>query len=665
MNVTEQKPPPVRRDIEFVPQYYRGKLCYVAKDPVSTNYFRLREPEYIVLHCFQRGMGVEQIQRELRDKTGQEVSAFEIYKFANQLQGSGLLKSKGMGDVPRLAEQKSKMHRQKLRRVLSNYLFITIPVWDPDRFLDRLLPAFRLVWNRFFFALWLVLAAAGLWIIVGNFSQLAADAFSLLSGWNLLILSGVVYGMKLFHELGHGLACKLYGGEVHAIGPAFLVFQPCMFTDTSDAWLMPDKWDRIKVSSSGIIVEVLMASLAALIWISSEPGMVKHVAYTTMIACSISTVLFNANPLLRFDGYYILSDLLEMPNLRMNAEGYLGRLFDRYLLGLEPEQAESVGDERHIYLLYGSVRIVYKLVLVLSIGFFLYSLFEPLGVFMWATSLYGMVLVPMWRRGKRLAQQYSRGKVRSRYLLVLVVLAAAIAGLCLVPIDYSVEAPCVVVPEQATVVRAAVQGQVEQVLVRPGQQVRGGQPLVRMSNDRLSRKAEQTRHRLAEVEVRLRSALAQDAALYRMLGRQAESLRQELQELQERLGRLTLKAPHDGVAVNLHWLEAEVAAPQHDFVQFPPPDAEWTPAAWEGMYVPAGTGLVGVAGEGGFHFETFVSENDVSYLSTGDSLACMVRSAGLVSFDSQVKLITPVDVRTIENLGITLADVGYIPVKPD
>lgn len=660
----EQQPPPIRTDIEIVPQYYRGQLCYVAKDPVSLNYYRLGEVEYVVLKCFQRGMTVEETQRAVAEQTGAEVSAREVYKFVQQLKGSNLLKSKSMSDVRRLARQKRLRKRHRYKQFISNYLFITIPLWDPDRVLNKLLPYFRLILRPIFFVAWLILAGVALWIIVDNFSVLVADAFSLLSGWNLLILSVVVFSIKLLHEMGHALTCKHYGGEVHAIGPAFLVFQPCMFTDTSDAWLLPSKWDRIKVTSAGIIVEIMLASVAAIVWMSSEPGLLKQVAYTTMVACSISTILFNGNPLLRFDGYYMLSDLLEIPNMRVKTVRYLGYLFDRYVLGIQKSPPPMQKDDRLTYVTYGVARFLYRMFIVFTIGLFLYSLFEPLGVFMWATSIYGMVVAPIWKRGQELARQYRFGTVRTRYVLVIVLAFAALAGIWFIPIDYTIEAPCVVAPSRVSVVRTASSGEVSRVLVKEGQQVEEGQVLVEMSNPGLLREAERTRAAIREVNARLRSALVEDAAEYEIQLREKEKLKEKLKELEEKIKRLKLRAPHDGVVVDLHQQEIGAPAPLHAVVQQPFDDRASGLDRLKEAWLTAGTGLLGVATAGELRLEAFAYEHDVSSLSPGLTMKCMMRNRPDRLFQTSISAIVPVDVKSIENVGITLADVGYIPVKP-
>jgi len=662
--ISEEKPPPIRSDLEIVPQYYRGELSYVAKDPVTLSYYRLREVEYVVVKCFQRGMGVEQTQQEVKKKTGAELSALEIYKFAEQLRSSNLLKSRGMEDVRRLARNKRLARKHKFKQVISNYLFITIPLWDPDRTLNKLLPYFRLLLNPFFLACWLLAAAGALWIIMGNFSVLVSDAFSLLSVENLLILSGVVFSVKVIHEMGHALTCKHFGGEVHAIGPAFLVFQPIMFTDATDAWLFPSKWARVMVGGAGIVAEIWLASIAAFVWISSEPGIAKQIAYSTMVTCSVGTVLFNANPLLRFDGYYILSDLLEIPNLRIKTSQYLGYLFDRYMLGIQKQPPAMQSKDRNIYVIYGVARFFYRMFIVLMIGFFLYSLFVPLGVFAWASSAYGMVLMPMWKRGKELARQFKTGTVRIRYLAIVTSVLAALVGLWFVPIEYTIQAPCVVAPPSISVVRTAVRGRVERILVEPGQKVTQGQPLVEMKRPELLYRAEQLKAFIKQLDVRIRRALAANASGYEIQLREKRKLTDELARVEEQIERLVLRAPHDGVVVDLHRVEMRASAPQHGFAGFPDEDYAAELTRFEGTTLAAGTGILGVADSSGFLFETFVYEHDVANLSLSDPMTCLLPSQPEKEFESRVHSMVPVDVKAIENVGITLADVGYIPVKP-
>jgi len=664
MSSIADRTPPIRKDLEITPQYYRGELCYVVKDPVTGNFYRLREPEYVALKCFERGMGVEEARDEINRLTGAEVAETEVYKFANQLQNSDLLKSKGMGDVRRIVRNAALQKKAKFRSVISNYLWVTIPLWDPDRTLDRLLPVFRFLTRPLFVAGWLAAAGIGLWIILTHARALMADAFSLLSGWNLLILSGAIFAKTFIHEMGHALTCKHLGGHVRAIGPALLVFQPCMFTDVTDAWTFPSRWDRIKVSGAGVVSEIILGSVAAFVWISSEPGLVKQICYALMVTCTLSTVLFNANPLLRFDGYYILSDLLEMPNLRIRADQHLGCLFDRYVLGVDTPIPEATPADGRIYLVYGIARFFYTWLIMLAIGFLLLGIFVPLGVVMIASSFYGMILTPVWKRAMQLGKQFQAGKVHLRALLVLAVIFLLTAGVFLVPIDYRIQAPCVVEPGHVTIVRTPAEGDVAEILVREGQSVRKGQKVAQMANPELVHRAQAVREKIAESEAKIRAALATDAAEVELEQAEKNKLTAELEQLEDEIASLCLVAPHDGVVVNLHRSEVATQAPQHMRVLFPPADPDVDMKQFEGMRLSEGTGLLAVARMDEAVLRAFVYERDVSSLKLDQPCEYVLVSQPSELRRSQVRSLAPVDVKTIENVGVTLADIGYIPVEP-
>ena len=664
MSTSDDTVPPLRNDLRIIPQHYRGELCYVVKDPVTLDYYRLGEIEYAILQCFQKGLGVEEAREEVYEKTGAEVTNSEVYKFVRQLRHSNLLKSKGMSDVPRLVETRRKQKKQGWKQFVSNYLFITIPLWDPDETLEKLLPYFRFFLRPFFLICCLALGLGALWVVVTNFSVLVADAFSVLSGWNIAILSGVVFGMKIFHEMGHALTCKHFGGEVHAIGPAFLVFQPCMYTDTSDAWLLPNKWDRLKVTGAGIASEFLLAAIAALVWVSSEPGFLKQLSYTTMVASSVSSILFNANPLLRFDGYYMMSDLLEIPNMRSKTNNYLGYLFERYMLGIKNANRPDMNpDDRFVYVTYGIARFVYRIFIVVMIGFFLYSLFEPLGIATWLSSFYGMIVAPTWKRGKKVAREYKRGGLRVKYMLFLALATAMVAGICFIPIKYTISAPCVLSPQAMTVVRTKEAGRIARIPVKHGERVKKGQVLVRMENPELRRKLQRTREKLREVRAEIRMTLNTNMAKYLLKQSKKRKLKASLKELKSRVDNLILRAPHEGTIVNVHQQEMKMSSPQHRFVRFSTSAAEKTPQSLRNMTAKTGLGILAVARTSSPVLKTFVPEHKVSKISTGDSVRAMLRDRVSTIVETRVQSISSVDVKTIENIGITLADVGYIPIE--
>jgi putative peptide zinc metalloprotease protein len=384
-----------------------------------------------------------------------------------------------------------------------------------------------------------------------------------------------------------------------------------------------------------------------------------------MIVCTVYTLLFNANPLLRFDGYYMLSDLLEIPNLRQKSATYLQYLFDRYALGLQRDPPAVQNADPHTLTIYGVLRVCYRLFIVLSIGFFLYSIFEPLGVVMWVTSLYGMFFMPLYRHAKQLARHYRSGGLQIKYTILMAVVIGLFAAGWFFPIDYTIEAPCVVAPARISVIRAPFEAIVEKVFVSEGEMVEEGDPLIRISRPELEIRCHQLRALIEETEGRMRFALGRQPAVYAMELREKKKLQEELGKLREDIERLTLRASHDGRIINVHNAEVKASFGRHGFVPFPRKDVPLALNDFQGMTVSPGTGLVAVADTSGYRFESYVYEYNLSDISIGDPIFSVVRGIPEMVYESRVKDISAVDVRSIENIGITLADVGYIPVEPD
>lgn len=185
--------------------------------------------------------------------------------------------------------------------------------------------------------------------------------------------------VKIIHEFGHGLSCKAFGGEVHEMGALFLCLSPCLYCNVSDAWTMPSKWQRIIISFAGIYVELVIAALATFLWWNSASHpFVNNLSLSLMVVCSVSTVVFNGNPLMRYDGYYILADWLEIPNLRDRCNKYLQRLFMEFCLGIETQREQYMALWRRIlFLVYAVISYVYRWVVTFSILWFLYSFLKP------------------------------------------------------------------------------------------------------------------------------------------------------------------------------------------------------------------------------------------------------------------------------------------------
>ena len=186
---------------------------------------------------------------------------------------------------------------------------------------------------------------------------------------------------KILHEFGHGLSCKHFGGECHEIGVMFLVLTPCLYCNVSDSWMLPNRWHRAAIGAAGMYVELVLASICTFIWWFTEPGPLNYICLNVMFISSVSTVMFNANPLLRYDGYYILSDILEIPNLRQKASTILNRKLGKWCLGLEePEDPFLPKRKQWLFATYTVASAIYRWVVTFSILYFLNKVFEPYGL---------------------------------------------------------------------------------------------------------------------------------------------------------------------------------------------------------------------------------------------------------------------------------------------
>src|SRR6516164_4538279 len=318
----------LRKDLVIDAQRYEGRTYYVLKDPVSLRYYRLKENEHYLLRYLDGEHTLEDAQKAYEAYYRPERLKLEdLEAFAQQLLTAGLAHNESPQAGKQLFDRRKKRRRSEWMQTLTNILYIKIPVYDPDRLLAWMLPYLRWIFTFWFMALSISIMLAAILLVTTHFETFREklpsyhEFFSFKTVIYLWAALGIV---KVIHEFGHGLSCKAFGGEVHEMGFLFLCFSPCMYCNVSDAWTLPSKWQRIIISGAGIYVELM---IAAFVWWNS-PGQpfINNLSLSLMVVCSVSTVVFNGNPLMRYDGYYVLADWLEIPNLRDRSNRYLQRL---------------------------------------------------------------------------------------------------------------------------------------------------------------------------------------------------------------------------------------------------------------------------------------------------------------------------------------------------
>lgn len=576
-----------RPDLIARRQHYLGRSYWVVKDPVGLSYFRFQDEEFAILQMLDGETSLDEIKERFEDEfPPQKITLEELQQFLGTLHRSGLVVAGVAGQGHQLRKRRDERRRQQRIAAVSNVLCIRFKGFDPERLLNRLYPYFRWFFSPWTVALCISLALSALTLVVVEFEVFRAklpEFYQFFSVHNAILLALVLGATKILHEFGHGLTCKHFGGECHEMGVMILVLTPCLYCNVSDSWLLPSKWQRAAIGAAGIYIEILLASICTFLWWFSQPGLFHNLCLNVMFISSVTTIIFNANPLLRYDGYYILSDIMEIPNLRQKATTILSRKLGQLCLGLEPPEDPFLPQRNQLFFaLYSVAAALYRWVIVFSITWFLYKLFqsynlEILGQCMVAAALWGLLIMPLYKLGKFF---YVPGRIdqvkKPRFYTSLGVAAAALLLFCFLPLPHSVICPLELQARDAHPVYVDVAGELKEIFVKAGERVDAGQPLAQLENLDLNLEVAKLDGGIKEYEAKEKSLLPQSfrdsrvAAQLPQIQEALKTLRGQLEQQQADRRRLRLVAPAAGMVL------PPTLTPKRDQI-------EETLSTWSGM----------------------------------------------------------------------------------
>ena len=557
--------PLARRDLLAAPTQLRGRRYWTIKDPVALRYYQLRDEEHFLWRLLDGQHSLDQLVLEFERRFApRRLRRSELAGFLMLLHREGLVLAPAWGQGQELVARRDQRRWHQQLSQLTNLLAIQLPGINPDRALSAIVPRLSWIFSTWFLAAVLCLLTASGVLAAVNFGTLIErlphfrDFFS---PANLLWLAAALALVKSLHELGHAVACKHFGGECNRLGLMLLVFTPALYCDVSDAWMFASRWRRIAVSAAGMAVELVLAALALLLWSVTEPGWINALCLNIVFVCSVGTVLINGNPLLRYDGYYILADLLGTPNLRQQASAAVSRGLAWLLAGVTLEQPRLLAEPGWPLLwAYGLGAAIYRTLVLVAILWFVYAALAPRGLAVVAQlvtvlTLAAVVAAPAAGGARWLSDPSRRKQLQPRRLLLASLgLAALAAAILLVPLPSRVTAPVVFRPQHARRIYVTTPGRLMSA-VAAGSAVRAGQEIARLQSPALERqvvalasRAGAQRLHLAQLELRRHD----DESLGDQLPAAAKLLADldaQLNEQQRELARLTLTAPIAGTVL--------------------------------------------------------------------------------------------------------------------
>ncbi len=546
--------PRLRPHVQITRQFYRGRRWHVVRDPSSNQFYRLNPIAHEFVGLYDGKRTIEEIWKIVLERHGDAApTQGEAIQLITQLYNANLLAADVAPETEQLLRRGRERVKKKATQQAIGIMYFKIRMFNPDKYLTWVEPLLRPVLNRWGFIAWLAFVIYSLAAVLPEWDTLVSGFDSAIApaNWGWLIVVFIV--TKAIHETGHGVICKRFGGQVPEFGFMLLVLFPAPYVDASAAWALSSKWKRIAVGAGGMIFELAVAGAAALVWKNSADGsLVRQIAYNAMFTASLSTILFNANPLMRFDGYFILSDLLEVPNLMQRSMKMLQHLWKVHVYRLKNETPPtSSRSEAVILIVYGIGALMYRVFLFISITLAVMGRLFALGLVLaiWTGAMW--FVLPIGKFVHWLATGNNIADCRTRVIAIsLASFAIGFGALGMIPFPDHRRASGVIESVEDPGVFFSTAGFVETAHVRLGDIVREGDPLLTCTNDQMTFQFAQIGAQIAETQALEQRAMGADRHAEAQIARERlHALREQQAYLQERLDNLVVRAPRNGTVV--------------------------------------------------------------------------------------------------------------------
>ncbi len=643
----------MRADLVVAPLIYDQRRLWGVKDPLSLGYWQLANEEYFVLRQLDGHISLDDLQRRfVREFAPNRIGADQLQAFIGSLYRDGLVVSESVGQGDELLERARRSRWKARLAVISNVLAWRFRGIDPEPWLRRVAPRIGWLFSPVSRLTYLGLVISAVLLVMFQWNTVVArfpELSSFFDYRNAFLLLVAAAFAKVLHELGHAIFCKHYGGECHEIGFMLLVGAPCLYCNVSDAWMLKNKWHRAAIGAAGMIVEVGLAAVALWLWWFSTPGLFNALCFDLMLVCSVNTLLMNGNPLLQYDGYYILADLSETPNLRQQALGVVRQWSAWFLLGVRATQDRLLPDRGRGWMaVYAVASTLYRWAMILALLWVVNQAMKPydLELLTWLLGwmfVVTLVGVPMFRlfsflRHPTRSMQVRWNRVAGRGGIIVLGLAA----LAMIPLPFRPTAPAVVELRNERPVYINTEGRLIDA-VEPGIQVEQNAVLARLENDtierdvrRLTGERDLRRLRLANLNSRRSEieAASEIPAAEKSLQDASERLRQRRRDQDA----LTIRSPAPGTVVPPPSRISESAAGEPEDWSGHPLDQRN-----RGCWLATGVQLCSIGDRNRLDAVLLIDQGDLPFVSVGQSVRLMLDQSPQLELSGKIVELAEID----------------------
>ena len=589
--------PPLRQDINLYPGPRKrdGSPTWSLHDPVNNRFFRIGWLEFELLSRWQSG-DAETVRQQVNDGTTLHADLSHVMELLDFLKTSQLIQARGKQAITELYDKAMTGRKHIASWLLQNYLFLRIPLVRPDSFLTRTLPWIRFVFTRGFALALVTTTLLGIYLVMRQWDSFQQTFLYFFTLEGMLLFAVAIFIAKVIHELGHAYTAKRYGVRVPTMGIALLVLWPVLYTDTSEAWKLPGRRQRLAIAAAGMAAELALASMATLLWSFLPDGPLRSAVFMIATTSWVITLFINLNPFLRFDGYYLLSDFLEVQNLQDRSFALGKWKLRQLILGInDPSPDDFNAQQRKLLITYAYSVWIYRFFLFLGIALLVYFFFfKVAGVFLMVTEVAWFIARPVYRELRiwydmRDRIRWNRNTVTSLMLLLLLVFALVY------PISTSVRVPAVLKYAAYTQIHAPNPARVEDVHVSKGDRVESGQRLITLNSPELDYNEEQAQLRVATLKEHMlrQSAHAELLETQQVVQQQLIEAMTELDGFRREQAQLQITAPYSATVI------------------------QWDPDVQPGRWINENLRLGMLVDTGSAAIQGYVEEKDVGRLTVG------------------------------------------------